>query len=86
MRRQRAYKKIPGNTGLHIAKNVFTLYNYKEQLFKIKEKVIVMLKAGFARGEITPPMGVSVQGYFEPRTAKGILDPLLATAVAFDDG
>ncbi|MBQ8003640.1 MAG: hypothetical protein IJ299_00900 [Oscillospiraceae bacterium] len=45
-----------------------------------------MLKAGFARGEITPPLGVSVQGYFEPRTAKGVLDPLLATAVAFDDG
>ncbi len=45
-----------------------------------------MLKAGFARGEITPPMGVSVDGYYEPRTAKGILDPLLATAVAFDDG
>ncbi len=45
-----------------------------------------MLKAGFARGEITPPMGVSVQGYFEPRTAKGVIDPLLATAVAFDDG
>ena len=45
-----------------------------------------MLKAGFARVDITPPFGVSVQGYFEPRTAKGVLDPLLATAVAFDDG
>ena len=45
-----------------------------------------MLKAGFARVDITPPLGVSVQGYFEPRTAKGVLDPLLATAVAFDDG
>ncbi|MBQ6698735.1 MAG: hypothetical protein IJN09_06790 [Oscillospiraceae bacterium] len=45
-----------------------------------------MLKAGFARGEITPPMGISVWGYYEPRTAKGVLDPLLATAVAFDDG
>ncbi|MBQ8004530.1 MAG: hypothetical protein IJ299_05520 [Oscillospiraceae bacterium] len=46
----------------------------------------IMLKAGFARGEITPPMGINVWGYYEPRTAKGVLDPLLATAVAFDDG
>jgi len=45
-----------------------------------------MLKAGFARCDITPPLGISVQGYYEPRTAKGVLDPLLATAVAFDDG
>ncbi|MBQ7119586.1 MAG: hypothetical protein IJO09_05180 [Oscillospiraceae bacterium] len=45
-----------------------------------------MLKAGFARGEITPPMGTDVWGYYQPRTAKGVLDPLLATAVAFDDG
>ena len=45
-----------------------------------------MLKAGFGRIDITPPFGVSVQGYFEKRYADGILDPLLATAVAFDDG
>lgn len=45
-----------------------------------------MLKAGFARVEITPPLGVSVQGYFVKRYAKGVLDPLLATAVVFDDG
>lgn len=45
-----------------------------------------MLKAGFARTDITPPMGSSVQGYFEPRYADGVLDPLLATAVVFDDG
>lgn len=45
-----------------------------------------MLKAGFGRIDITPPFGVSVQGYFEKRIADGILDPLLATAVAFDDG
>ncbi len=31
-------------------------------------------------------MGIPVWGYYEPRTAKGVLDPLLATAVAFDDG
>lgn len=45
-----------------------------------------MLKAGFARVDITPPFGVSVSGYFEPRYGEGILDPLYATAVAFDDG
>ncbi len=45
-----------------------------------------MLKAGFARVEITPPLGVSIQGYFSKRYAKGVLDPLLATAVVFDDG
>ena len=44
------------------------------------------LKAGFCRLDITPPLGVSVQGYFELRLADGILDPLLATAVAFDNG
>lgn len=45
-----------------------------------------MLKAGFGRVDITPPLGVSVQGYYEKRLADGILDPLYATAVAFDDG
>ena len=45
-----------------------------------------MLKAGFGRIDITPPLGVFVQGYFEKRYADGILDPLLATAVAFDNG
>lgn len=45
-----------------------------------------MMKAGYARCDITPPLGVSVEGYYEPRTAKGVLDPLMATAVAFDDG
>ncbi len=45
-----------------------------------------MLKAGFARGEITPPLGSAVTGYFEQRTAKGVRDPLFATAVVFDDG
>ena len=45
-----------------------------------------MLQAGFARVDITPPLGVSVQGYYEERLADGILDPLYATAVAFDDG
>ena len=44
------------------------------------------LKAGFGRVDITPPLGTSVQGYFRARYADGILDPLMATAVAFDNG
>ena len=44
------------------------------------------LKAGFARIDITPPLGTTLEGYFETRYADGILDPLCATAVAFDDG
>lgn len=45
-----------------------------------------MLKAGFARVEITPPLGCMISGYYEPRIAKGMLDPLFASAIAFDDG
>lgn len=45
-----------------------------------------MLKAGFARVEITPSLGCMISGYYEPRIAKGTLDPLFARAVAFDDG
>lgn len=42
--------------------------------------------AGFARVDITPPLGTPLVGYFEERRAKGILDPLEANAVAFSDG
>lgn len=45
-----------------------------------------MLKAGYGKGEITPPMGSILQGYYDPRYADGILDKLYAIAVAFDDG
>ena len=44
------------------------------------------LKAGFARVDITPPVGVGLVGYYRVRTSTGILDPLLATAVAVSDG
>jgi len=44
------------------------------------------LQAGFARLDITPPLGITLAGYFNVRHADGILDPLYATAVAFDDG
>ena len=44
------------------------------------------LKAGFARIDITPPIGVGLVGYYRLRESVGILDPLLATAVAVSDG
>ena len=44
------------------------------------------LKAGFARIDITPPLGTRLVGYPRIRRAEGILDPLLATAVAVSDG
>ena len=44
------------------------------------------LKAGFARIDITPELGVNIVGYPNVRIADGILDPLLATAVAVSDG
>lgn len=49
-------------------------------------EVETMLKAGFARVEIAPPLGCMLTGYYEPRIAKGTLDPLMASAVAFSDG
>lgn len=45
-----------------------------------------MLKAGFARCDITPPLGAPMAGYFSKRNAKGILDPLEANAVAVSSG
>lgn len=44
------------------------------------------LKAGFARIDITPQIGVEMVGYTNVRYAEGILDPILATAVAVSDG
>lgn len=43
-------------------------------------------RSGFARVDITPPLGTPLVGYFEERRAKGILDNLEANAVAFSDG
>lgn len=45
-----------------------------------------MLKAGFARLDVTPPFGVSLAGYFEDRKADGILDPIELNAVAIGNG
>ena len=35
-------------------------------------------QAGFARLDITPPLGICSSGYFDARYACGILDPLEA--------
>lgn len=45
-----------------------------------------MLKAGFSRVDITPPLGTDIQGYFFHRYAAGVLDPLYLNALAFSDG
>ena len=44
------------------------------------------LKIGYARVNITPPMGVNIAGYFVERIADGVLDELEACAVAASDG
>ena len=42
--------------------------------------------AGFARLDMTPPLGVRLGGYFTERIADGVLDPLYVNAVAFGEG
>ena len=42
-----------------------------------------MILAGFARLDVTPPLGTELAGYFEKRYAKGVLDPVELNAVAF---
>ena len=41
-----------------------------------------LLKVGFARLDVTPPLGIPLQGYFVMRYADGVLDPLQVNAVA----
>ena len=41
-----------------------------------------MLKAGFARVDVTPPLGNPLHGYFKHRNADGVLDPLYLNALA----
>jgi len=43
-------------------------------------------KAGFARVDITPPLGSFMPGYYKDRRAKEVLDPLEINGVAFSDG
>ncbi len=44
------------------------------------------LAAGFARVDITPLMGIGISGYYVPRIAEGVLDPLQANALALRCG
>ena len=43
-------------------------------------------KAGFARLDVTPPLGIPIPGYFRIRVADGVLDPLVMECVAVSDG
>ena len=44
-----------------------------------------MLKAGFARLDVTPPLGTPLTGYFYPRISDGILDPISLNAIVVAD-
>ncbi len=44
-----------------------------------------MLKAGFSRMDVTPPLGVSLKGNFRTRICDGVLDPLEINTVAFEE-
>lgn len=41
-----------------------------------------MLKVGFSRLDVTPPLGADLSGYFFRRAAKGVRDPLYLNALA----
>ncbi len=45
-----------------------------------------MVKTGFSRLCINPPLGTPIVGYFKPRYTKGILDDIYVSVVAFGDG
>jgi len=45
-----------------------------------------MGSVGFARLDITPPLGIHLAGYFEERLADRVIDPLYVSAVAFGYG
>ena len=44
------------------------------------------LQAGFARVDCTPPLGIAINGYFVPRIADGVLDPLEINCLALSCG
>ena len=45
-----------------------------------------LLKAGFCRMDITPMLGIGIEGYFVDRFADGVLDPLEVNALALSCG
>ena len=44
------------------------------------------LMAGFARVDVTPPLGIAINGYFVPRIADGVRDPLEINCLALSCG
>lgn len=44
------------------------------------------LMAGFARVDVTPPLGIAINGYFVPRIADGVRDPLEINCLALACG
>ena len=48
--------------------------------------VFAEFKAGFARVDATPPLGIPLVGYFSHRVSDGVLDPLYIDCVAVSDG
>ena len=44
------------------------------------------LHAGFSRVDVTPPLGIAINGYFVPRNAENILDPLEVNCLALGCG
>lgn len=44
------------------------------------------MKAGFSKVDITPTMGIPLEGYFKPRFADGVLDPIEVIALALSVG
>lgn len=45
-----------------------------------------MMKCGFCKKVITPPLGTPIIGYYSERLTKGVIDDLYVKAVAFDSG
>ena len=51
------------------------------QIFEKGMAVIMnLLKAGFGRVNVNPPMGIAISGYFIPRFAEAVLDDLEVTS------
>ena len=44
------------------------------------------LKVGFAKTNVTPPLGIGIAGYYVPRFAKGVLDELEVRTMALSCG
>ena len=44
-----------------------------------------MLKTGYARTDVTPPLGLPIDGYYKDRFVEGVLDPLEICCIAIDN-